>query len=57
MTDNDIEYGHKTVRDRYPSNRLIIDVDEFFQGSSVTKQVSAFSIAKITQEMVSAFIR
>lgn len=53
--NNDIEYRDKTVKS--PSEKHRKDVDNFFQGSSVIKEVSAFSIAQISQDMVRAFIR
>lgn len=55
--NNDIEYGYKSVRNQYPPNRLIVDVDEFFEGSSVIKEISALSIAKIAQDMLAGLIR
>jgi hypothetical protein len=55
--NNDIEYEHKSVRNQYPPNRLIVDVDEFFEGSSVIKEISALSIAKIAQDMLVGLIR
>jgi hypothetical protein len=54
-TNNDIKYRHKYAKT--PSEKHRKDVRDFFQGSSVTKQVSAFSIAQISQDIVRALIR
>jgi len=55
MTDNDIEYGHKTIK--APSETLRKDIRTFFQGSSVTKQATPFSIAQVVQDLVRGLLR
>lgn len=53
--NNYTEYKDKTARN--PPGEVVRDVDCFFHGSTVTKEVSAFSIAQIAQDILRALIR
>jgi hypothetical protein len=55
--NKDIECEDKTARNRYPPEHLIRDVDEFFQGSSITKYETPTGIAKQAQDLLAGLIK